>query len=382
MSAPLTVRAAVFRGAGRPPSVEEVLLDPPAAGEVLVRVAAAGVCHSDLHLADGHLGERRFPTVLGHEGAGVVAAVGAGVSTVAPGDPVALCFIAPCGTCPPCRSGHANLCVPGSAASFRGTMLDGTARLHLTSGEPLKHYLSVACFAELCVVPAASCVPIPRDLALWQAALVGCAVVTGFGAVRNAAGVGPGESVCVVGCGGVGLQVVTAARLAGADPIVAVDRVPAKLDLARAKGASHVVDNSSGEPVKEIRRLTGGGADHAFEVVGREETIRLAWDVLRPGGTAVVVGLAPIGVDAVVPAIDFLSEKTLRGCFYGSGNPATEIAELAELAASGELDLEKTVSSFVGLTDLEAALEQLRRGEGARTVVVLDPGLAGVHTTG
>jgi S-(hydroxymethyl)glutathione dehydrogenase / alcohol dehydrogenase len=374
---PLRVRAAVWHGPREPASVEEVLLDPPQAGEVLVRVAAAGVCHSDLHLADGEIGEHRFPTVLGHEGAGVVEAVGDEVEHVAPGDRVALCFLPACGACRACLRGRRNLCEPVSAASFAGTMLDGSTRLRLPDGAPLKHFLAVACFAERCVVPARSAIPVPPALPLWQAALVGCAVVTGAGAVRNAAAVRPGDAVAVVGCGGVGLHVVAAARRAGADPVVAVDRAPEKLALALDQGATHAVDSRAERAAKEVRTLAGGGVDHAFEVVGRAETIRLAWETLRPGGTVVVVGLAPIGVDATVPAIDFLSEKTLRGSFYGSGDPVPEIAELALLAAAGELDLAGSVSRLTDLDGIEEALDRLRRGEGARTVAVLDPDAAG-----
>jgi S-(hydroxymethyl)glutathione dehydrogenase/alcohol dehydrogenase len=367
----------VLHAVGQPLSVGEVVLDPPQPGEVLVKVAAAGVCHSDLHAADGHLGDDRAPSVLGHEGAGVVEAIGESVQHARPGDRVAFSFVPSCGECASCRAGRGNLCVTADAASFPGTMLDGTTRLRLPDGTPLKHFLAVACFAERCVVPAAAAVPIPPGITLRDAALVGCAVVTGFGAVRNAARVEPGESACVVGCGGVGLQVIAALRLAGADPIVAVDRVPDKLERALARGATHAVDAGAQKPAREIRRIVGeGGVRHAFEVVGGTETIRLAWDALRPGGTAVVVGLAPRGVDAVVPALDFLSEKSLRGSFYGSGYPAREIVELAELVAAGSLDVAGTVSHVTDLEGIEEAFTRLRRGEGARTVAIVDPALA------
>jgi S-(hydroxymethyl)glutathione dehydrogenase/alcohol dehydrogenase len=374
----LTARAAVWRAPGERCSVEDVLLDAPGEDEVLVRIAAAGICHSDLHLAEGHLGRRRFPTVLGHEGAGVVETVGPGVSGVAPGDRVSLCFLTSCGECRACRRGRPNLCEPGSLASVAGIRPDGTARARTADGAPLQQFLGVGCFAERCVVPAAAAVPVPAGLPLWQAALVGCALVTGFGAVRNAARVAEGESVCVVGCGGVGLQVVLAARLAGADPIVAVDLVPEKLELARARGATHTVAAGDGA-AKQVRELTGGGVEHAFEVVGRTESIRLAWDALRPGGSAVVVGLAPVGVEAIVPALDFLSEKTLRGSFYGSGDPAAEIAELGRLAATGAFDLADSVSALTDLDGIADAFERLRRGEGARSVAVLDAEPAGIE---
>jgi S-(hydroxymethyl)glutathione dehydrogenase / alcohol dehydrogenase len=378
MSEALRVRAAVLRAPRTPLSIETVLLEPPREGEVLVRLAAAGVCHSDLHLVEGHLVGDRTPAVPGHEGAGVVEAVGAGVGRVSPGERVALCFIPSCGECAQCRAGRGNLCVPGSAASFGGTMLDGTTRLRLEDGTPLKHFLAAACFAERCVVPEASVVPLPSALPLWQASLVGCAVVTGFGAVRNAARLGPNEAVCVVGCGGVGLQVIAAARLAGADPVVAVDLEQERLELARARGATHVVDAAADDPAAAIQELTDGGVQYAFEVVGRAASIRLAWQTLRPGGTVIVVGLAPAGVEAAVPAVDFLSEKSLRGSFYGSGKPAEEIAELAALVADGRLDLAATISHTTSLVGIEEAFERMRRGRGARTVVVLDPELAGL----
>lgn len=374
----MRIRAAVLRHPSQPVVVEEVELDPPKAGEVLVKVAAAGVCHSDVRYADGDLGAGRWPMVLGHEGAGVVEAVGEGVTNVAPGDHVALCFVPACRTCRYCLAGKPNLCAAVAEHGARGMLMDGTSRLRLSDGSTLQHGLRTACFAERTVVAAAGAVPIPRELSLWQAALLGCGVVTGIGAVRNVARVQAGDSVVVFGCGGVGLQVIAGARLAGADPLVAVDRVPEKLELARAQGATHVVDTSAEElPLEAVRRLTDGGAEFAFEVIGRPETIRLAWDAIRPGGTAVVVGLVPEGVEVSLPAIEFLSDKSIRGTYYGSGDPAAELPELARLALAGQLDLAKVVTHVDGLDGVEAALERLRRGDGARTVLVVDADLAG-----
>jgi len=370
------IRAAVLREPGRPVTVEEVELDPPQANEVLVRVAAAGVCHSDVRLADGALGEGRWPIVLGHEGAGVVEAVGPGVEHVAPGDRVAFCFVPACRECRACRAGRPNLCEPAAANGVRGLLMDGTSRLRLPDGTVLQHGLMTACFAERTVVAKGGVVPLPDGLPLWQAALLGCGVVTALGAVRNVGRVQAGDSVAVFGCGGVGLHVVAGARLAGAATIVAVDRVAAKLELARAQGATHGVD-AGGRPVGEIRALTGGGVDVAFEVVGRPETIRLAWGAIRPGGTVVVVGLAPKGVDACVPAIEFLSDKSLRGTYYGSGDAARDIPDLAALALAGDLDLAGVVTHTTNLDGVEEALDRLRRGEGGRTVVIVDPELAG-----
>ncbi len=376
----MRTKAAVLRAMGSPMTVEELELAPPGPGEVLVRVAAAGVCHSDVHLADGHLGRERQPIVLGHEGAGTVEAVGAGVAHVAAGDRVAFCFVPSCGACAQCRAGHANLCVPAGEHNSRGVLGDGTTRLSFPGGEPVKHFLSVACFAERCVVPAAGAVPLPAGLPLWQAALVGCSVVTGLGAVRNAARVQPGQSVAVIGCGGVGLQAVAGARVAGAARVVAIDRDPGKLERALRLGATDMVlARDDHDPVAHVRELCGdGGADHAIEVVGRPETIRQAFDMIRPGGTAVVVGIAPRGVEVALPALDFLSDKTIAGCFYGSGNPAAEMPELIGMLMDGRLDVAGAVSDFTDLDGIEAAFERLRRGQGARTVVVLDVDAAGL----
>ena len=374
--------AAVMHEPRAPLAVEPVELDPPRAGEVLVRVAAAGVCHTDLHLVDGHLGDGRWPIVPGHEGAGVVEAVGDGVEAVATGDPVAFCFVPPCGGCRSCLAGRPNLCETAAAHAWAGTLLDGTSRLRLAGGEAVQHFNFVSCFAERCVMPAACAIPIPPELPLWQAALLGCGVVTGVGAVRNAARVAIGESVCVVGCGGIGLQIVAGAQLAGAGRIVAVDLDEANLEIALARGATHAVRAGSGDTVAAVLSVCPGGVDHAFEAVGRPETIRQAWDVLRPGATAIVVGIAPRGVDLALPAFDLLSEKGLKGCFYGSANAPVELALLARLVAAGRLTLTDVVSHLTDLTGIDDALERLRGNVGARTIVVVDAELAGAPQAG
>jgi S-(hydroxymethyl)glutathione dehydrogenase / alcohol dehydrogenase len=372
------MRAAVLREPGRPVALETVLLEPPRRGEVLVRVAAAGVCHSDVHLADGRLGAGRWPMVLGHEGAGVVEAVGGGVDTLSIGDHVAFCFVPACGSCSACRAGRRTLCETAGQFGVAGMLMDGTSRLRAGDGTVLQHGLMVACFADYVVVPAAGAVPLPASIPLWQAALLGCGVVTGIGAV-NRAGLRIGASVCVIGCGGVGLQVIAGARLAGAGTIVAVDVDEAKLELALRRGATHALLSSGGSSVLEaVRSIAGAGVDHAFEIVGRAETIRLAWDVLRPGGTATVVGLAPVGVEVALPAIEFLSEKTITGSYYGSNDVHASLGQLVQLVVDGRLDLGEVVSDVIGLDDVEAALARLRRGEGARSVIVIDEDLAGV----
>ncbi len=378
----MRIRAAVLHEPGKPVVIDDVELEVPRAREVLVRVAAAGVCHSDVHLADGVLGPGRWPMVLGHEGAGVVEAVGAGVAHVRRGDHVAFCFVPACGSCRSCRAGRPNLCEPAGRCSLGGTLLEGSSRLRLPDGTVLQHSLMTACFAEYTVVDAAAVIPLPADLPLWQAALLGCGVVTGIGAVRNTARVRIGETVCVIGCGGVGLQVVAGARLAGAARIVAVDRDGAKLELALRRGATHAVDSGAPDVAAVVRGLTAGGVDHAFEVVGRAETIRLAWDVLRPGATAIVVGLAPRGVEVALPASEFLSEKAIKGCYYGSANVAAELPQLVELVADGRLELADVVSHITPLEGVEEALGRLRRGEGTRTVLVVDASLAGAPPSG
>lgn len=370
------MRAAISRGRS-PLEIRDVHLDDPGPGEVLVRMAAAGVCHSDLHLADGHLGENRWPIVLGHEGAGVVAALGMGVDEVAVGDRVAFCFVPPCRSCGACIAGRFHLCETAAAHAGAGTMFDGTSRLSEPGGGSLHHFNFVSCFAEYVVVPVGAAVPVVDALPLWQAALLGCAVLTGVGAVRNTARVQIGDTVVVVGCGGVGLQVVAGARLAGAGQIIAVDLQAANLERARQHGATHVVNAGADDPVQAVLDLCPGGADHAFEVVGRPQTIRLAWDVLRPGGMAVVVGLAPRGVEVSLPALEFLSEKGIKGSCYGSVNAAVEMPRLIRMAADGRLSLADAVSHVTDLDGIEDAFERLRQGEGARTVVVLDESSAG-----
>jgi Zn-dependent alcohol dehydrogenase len=374
----MRIRAAVLHAYRQPLEVRELELDPPAAGEVLVRVAAAGVCHSDLHLADGHLGDGRHPIVLGHEGAGVVEAVGDGVAQVAVGDPVAFCFVPSCGACAPCTAGRRHLCERAGAAAWAGTLLDGTSRLRFPDGRPVQHFNFVSCFAEHCVVPAASAVPIPAALPLWEAALIGCGVVTAVGAVRNAARVAGGESVCVIGCGGVGLQLVAAARIAGAGRIVAVERDPGKRALALARGATDAVGAAGDDdPAAAVLALVPGGVDHAFEAVGSARTIRMAWDVLRPGATATVVGIAPAGVEFALPALELLSEKGIRGSYYGSGDAARLLAEMAEMTASGRFAVADVITHVTDLDGVEAAFERLRAGAGARTLVLVDAPLSG-----
>ncbi|WP_432828400.1 Zn-dependent alcohol dehydrogenase [Dactylosporangium sp. CA-092794] len=353
--------AAVLRAVDGPLTVEEIELNPVGPGQVRVRLAAAGVCHSDLSLANGTL-RQPLPAVLGHEGAGVVVETGPDVTGVAPGDHVVLNWSPPCRACWYCAAGEPYLCEHADDAR--------AVPFASTGGEPVFAGLGTGAFAAETVVGANACIPVPADLPLAEAALLGCAVLTGVGAVTNAAGVRPGESVAVIGLGGVGLAAIQGARIAGASAIVAVDPAPEKEGLARSLGATHFRTPSAGL-AKEIRALTGGrGADHAIECVGRGETIRAAWSATRRGGTATVVGLGaaqdPVPLNALEVAY---YARTLRGCMYGSTDPAVDVPILLEHHRAGRLDLAALVTDEVDLSGVGEAFSRMRAGRGARTLV-------------
>jgi S-(hydroxymethyl)glutathione dehydrogenase/alcohol dehydrogenase len=355
----------VLRAANESFAVEELGLREPGAHDVHVRVAASGVCHSDLSIQDGTI-PHPLPAVLGHEGAGVVAAVGADVTTVAPGDHVVLSWVAPCRACFFCLRGHPELCEHGLDHAFAmpyATATDGTAFLAA---------FGTATFGEETIVPERACVKIDPEFPLELGALVGCGVVTGVGAVCNSACVEPGASVAVVGCGGVGLAAIQGARLSGASPIIAIDRVPSKLALARTSGATDVVDASSTDAVGVVREMTGGrGADYVFEVVGRSETIRNAFDMTRRAGTCTIVGAGSFTDMVEFGAMQLMVDaKTVRGCVYGSTDPARDFPEIVRLARTGALDLEALVTRRITLDDLNDAFRAMQDGEVARSVIV------------
>ncbi len=355
------MRALVARSAAGPPAVEDVQLPDLTAGQVRVDVEAAGVCHSDLSMIDGTL-EPSFPLVLGHEAAGVVAEVGADVNRVAVGDRVVLNWSPACRSCWYCEHGEPWLCDRGGAPSTpRGSLADGTP-LHVTLG--------LGALAEQVVVPATAVVPVPAELSADSAALLGCAVLTGFGAVRRTAGVAPGDAVAVVGLGGVGLSVVAAARAAGAERILAVDVSDAKQELAQRAGATEflVADDTL---AKRVRALTGGrGVDHAFECVGRSETIRAAWRLTRRGGACTILGIGRRDDQVSFSAAElFHLARTLRSSVYGSSDPDADLPELARAVLDGGFDPGVLVSHRVLLSDAAEAFDRMRRGEGARTLV-------------
>lgn len=364
------MRAAVLRAPGQPLSVETVELAAPRQGEVEVRIAASGVCGSDLHqiLGEYHL---PLPCVPGHEGAGVVERVGPGVAGLAVGDHVVLLWRSPCGHCAHCLSGRPALCPHAAEVRRRGVLPEGTSRLS-AGDQTVHHFLGVSCWAEYAVLPVSAVVRIPEEVPLEYAALVGCAVVTGVGAAWNAAALRPGQSVAVFGCGGVGLNILQGAALAGAHPIVAVDAQPAKADLAVTFGATHFVDGRRAEALEVVRELTGGGADVAFEAVGLPGLIETALAATRPGGQAVLVGVAPEGAAARFdPQLLVQQEKVIRGCIYGSAQPARDIPKLLQLFSAGRLRLQELVGRRHGLSAINQAVAEMRSGVVAR--VVIDP---------
>jgi S-(hydroxymethyl)glutathione dehydrogenase / alcohol dehydrogenase len=366
------LRAAVLERTGGPLTVEELILAPPGPGEVLVRLHASGVCHSDQNAIDG-TAETRCPTVLGHEGAGVVEEVGMGVTRVRPGDHVALSWAPSCGECPECLRDLPQLCSAVWPAMEAGGLLDGTTRLS-RDGEPVYHYSFISSFAEACVLPERSCIPIPADVPFEIAGLVGCAVTTGVGAVWRTAKVRPGDRIAVFGCGGVGLSAVLGAAAAGAGAIVAVDPAPAKLDVACELGATDAVPwtTSSEETAAAVIDVSGGGVDYAIEATGRPEAMLGAFLSTRARGAAVLIGIPPADAVLPLPALSIPRlERRVLGSLYGSSRPERDFPLTLDLYRRGRLPLDRLVSHRLPLDDVERAFELLRSGEALRVVLEL-----------
>ncbi|HXJ79040.1 MAG TPA: Zn-dependent alcohol dehydrogenase [Candidatus Methylomirabilis sp.] len=364
----MQITAAVLHQANTPYSIETVELDAPKRGEVLVKIRAAGVCRSDLHFQKGEA-SIAMPVVMGHEGSGVVQAIGEGVTLVKPGDRVILSFVPNCGHCYSCETGRPHLCDEHARTS--GKLFDNTSRLRTSSGRDLAHMGKVACFAEFAVVPEAGCVPAPARLDFPQMALIGCSVTTGVGAALFNGEVAPGDSVAVIGCGGVGLNVIQGAKLAGATTIVAVDVKQPALDFARKFGATHAVNVRDGAAVKQVQDITGGGAHVAFEAFGGGETTRMAVDMLRKRGTAVIVGIAPLGDTAAIePVAVTRMEKTIRGCYYGSCRPRQDMPRIADWYARGLLDIDGLITRQYSLAEINRAYEDLDTEAIGRGVIV------------
>jgi NDMA-dependent alcohol dehydrogenase len=365
----MKARAAILFEPKQPLQICDVEVAEPRAGEVLVRMSAGGVCHSDLHVMKGDL-SAPLPAILGHEGAGVVAEVGPGVLDVKPGDHVIPLWRLSCGECEYCTNGRPALCSAGIEIRRTGTLPLGGTGFRL-DGKEIKRFGGVSTFSEYSVIPEKALLKIPTDLPLDRAALLGCAVITGFGAVVNAAKVRPGSIVAVFGCGGVGLNVIQTAALAGAGMLIAVDLKDNKLDYARQFGATHAVNASKGSPVEQVRALTGGrGVDYAFEVIGLPVTMRQAFDVLARCGVAVVVGIGPTTAEVSIPVIPLAWEdRVLMGSLYGSARPRIDILRLIELYRAKKLKLDELLTRSYPIEKINDAYAALDRGEVARSVV-------------
>jgi S-(hydroxymethyl)glutathione dehydrogenase/alcohol dehydrogenase len=364
------VRAVVFTNPREPVQVREVDLDRPGSGEVTVAIAAAGVCHSDLHVRRGDWAVPA-PLVMGHEGAGVITEVGPGVRALSEGDHVVLSWIAPCGQCRYCLAGHPARCkVAATVVGPGGVLMDGTSRLSL-DGQRIAHYLGVSSFAERAVVPASGAIRIRDDAPLDVVALVGCAVATGVGAVLNTAAVEPGAVVAVIGCGGVGLSVVQGARLARAGRIIAIDLRQEKTELARRLGATDRVDASSADPVTAVRELAPDGVDYAFDAIGLTSTTSQAIAMLGLGGAAVLVGLPPDGATVSFEPLALAeADQRILGSNYGSVRPAADIPTLVDRFMDGDLLLNELISARLPLESAATALDDLEAGRAVRTLLI------------
>lgn len=364
------MKAAVMYAVNEPLVVEEIELDPPKDREVLVRYAASGVCHSDLHIMRGSI-PRPMPMVLGHEGAGIVEAVGPNVTLVKPGDHVVLSWVPSCGVCHSCTTGRMYLCDTAAQFMYEGLMLDGTIRMR-KGAQRIRHMNMLSTFAERAIVPESACIPIRKDMPLDRAALLGCAVMTGVGAALNTARVEAGSAVAVFGCGGVGLNVVQGAALAGAGRIIAVDLLDNKLNYARTFGATHTINAAREDPIARIKELTdGAGADYAFDAVGHPQLVRQGFEATRRGGTVIIIGMMGPGVEFSIPGRPFVAqEKRILASFYGSGRLRVDVPRLADLYLAGKLKLDELISRRFALEEINTAFEALERGEVARGVIM------------
>jgi NDMA-dependent alcohol dehydrogenase len=365
----MKIRAAVLHAPHRAFVIETLDLAAPRNGEALIKVAAAGVCHSDWHLVTGAT-QHPLPVVAGHEGAGIVQEIGAGVTRVKPGDHIALSWAPNCGACFYCLHDRPSLCATYVKPIWAGTMLDGTTRL-AKNGQPVYHFSALACFAEYTVAPQECCVPLPKEIPSPIAALIGCAATTGVGAVMNTARLRPGSSVAVFGAGGVGLSIIMGAQLAGAGRIVAVDKVEAKREMARAFGATDTLV-AGADTTSAIRALTAGrGADYVFEATGVPAVQEQCLDAARPGGFVVFAGLAPMGSSTNLPgAILTRQEKTVMGTYYGSANPARDFPLYADLYSKGKLPLDRLVTKTYKLDQINEAYADMLSGKLARGIIV------------
>ncbi len=354
------MKAAVMFAVKEPLVVQDVQVDEPQAGEALIKTSASGVCHSDLHFMEG-LWPSRPPVVLGHESAGVVEKVGEGVTNVKPGDRVVLSFVYSCGQCERCLQGRPVLCVRTNVGARRGRLKIGD--------QEVSQFAGMSAFAEYQLVNASICIPVPDDVPMEVASLVGCSVMTGVGAATNTARVEAGSTVAVIGCGGVGLNVIQGARLAGASRIIAVDLMENKLAAAKEFGATDIVDGSSGDPVQAVQGMTGGGVDYAFEAIGLTKTAEQAFNMTKRGGTAVIVGMLPVTSMIQIPGAAFLGEKRIIGSYYGSARQGYDMPWLMQLYRQKRLKIDELITRRYKLDQINEAYEALKNGEVNRSVI-------------
>ncbi|AYC32760.1 alcohol dehydrogenase [Pseudomonas cavernae] len=360
------MKAAVFHKVGEPLAIEEVGISKPGPREVLIRTVAVGVCHSDLHVIEGSF-PYPGPLVLGHEAAGVVEAVGSEVRTVKPGDHVVTCLTVFCGCCEHCVTGHLARCV--SPDTKRGA--DEESRLTYVQ-KPIPQFVNLSAFAEQMLVHENACVSIRRDMPMDRAALLGCAVTTGTGAVFNTAKVRPGETVAVIGCGGIGLAAINGAVLAGAGRVIAIDMLDSKLELAKQFGATDVVNAKDGDAVKQVLELTKGGVHHSFECIGLKQTVEQAFAMLARGGIATVIGMVKPGLKLEIDPLQLLHERKIQGSLMGSNRFPVDMPRLVDFYMQGRLKLDEMISQRIKLEQINEAFEELRRGELARSVIMFD----------
>ena len=360
------MKAAVFREVNVPMEIEEVTVSKPGPREVLIRTKAAGICHSDMHFFNGSY-PGKLPMVLGHESAGVVEQVGSDVHYVKPGDHVITCLSVFCGHCDQCLTGHLSLCQEPEMS--RGK--EEEPRIS-HNDQPLTPFAQLGSFAEMMLVHEHALVKVREDMPMDRAALIGCGVTTGIGAVIHTASVEPGSTVAVIGCGGIGLSAINGAALAGASRIIAVDMVASKLELARKFGATDLVDASDGEAIEKIRELTGGGVHYSFEAIGLKATAEQAFRMLRPGGTATVIGMIPPGQMVELHGVDFLAEKKIQGSMMGSNRFRVDMPRFVDFYLQGKLHLDDMISNRIALSDINEGMAALETGEIARSVIMFD----------